>query len=248
MIVTPQGLNVFPEDVERALLAQPGVKDAGVVGLQRRRRGAHSRGARARARRGRATRSSAARTRRSKITSACGARRSGRATALPRTEGTQKLKRREIQRWAAGEARRRAGAPAARHDRRGRRRALRRRPRASRRRRRSTSWAELARSRRADDGARRSVPDDARRERAGGRQDDWRTSKRWSASGSGSGLRAFARCARGGDPSSKFEARRRSSTAADPIAFPSWNRSAASPGSSAASACRRGFFRSGASS
>ena len=34
MIVTPQGLNVFPEDVERALLVQPGVKDAAVVGLR----------------------------------------------------------------------------------------------------------------------------------------------------------------------------------------------------------------------
>ena len=33
MIVTPQGLNVFPEDVERALIAQPGVVDAGVIGL-----------------------------------------------------------------------------------------------------------------------------------------------------------------------------------------------------------------------
>src|SRR4029434_1780141 len=33
MIGTPQGLNVFPEDVERALLAQPGVKDAAVVGV-----------------------------------------------------------------------------------------------------------------------------------------------------------------------------------------------------------------------
>src|SRR5205814_6417966 len=33
MIVTPQGLNVFPEDVERALLAQPGVRDAAVIGL-----------------------------------------------------------------------------------------------------------------------------------------------------------------------------------------------------------------------
>ena len=32
MIVTPEGLNVFPEDVERALLAQPGVHDAAVVG------------------------------------------------------------------------------------------------------------------------------------------------------------------------------------------------------------------------
>ncbi len=33
MIVTPQGLNVFPEDVERVLLAQPGVREAGVVGV-----------------------------------------------------------------------------------------------------------------------------------------------------------------------------------------------------------------------
>jgi acyl-CoA synthetase (AMP-forming)/AMP-acid ligase II len=33
MIVTPQGLNVFPEDVERALTAQAGVKDAAVVGV-----------------------------------------------------------------------------------------------------------------------------------------------------------------------------------------------------------------------
>ncbi len=32
MIVTPEGLNVFPEDVERALLGQPGVRDAAVVG------------------------------------------------------------------------------------------------------------------------------------------------------------------------------------------------------------------------
>ena len=32
MIVTPEGLNVFPEDVERALLGAPGVRDAAVVG------------------------------------------------------------------------------------------------------------------------------------------------------------------------------------------------------------------------
>jgi len=32
MIVTPEGLNVFPEDVERVLAAIPGVKDAAVVG------------------------------------------------------------------------------------------------------------------------------------------------------------------------------------------------------------------------
>jgi long-chain acyl-CoA synthetase len=32
MIVTPEGLNVFPEDVERAIVALPGVRDAAVVG------------------------------------------------------------------------------------------------------------------------------------------------------------------------------------------------------------------------
>ena len=32
MIVTPEGLNVFPEDVERVLNEQPGVRDSAVVG------------------------------------------------------------------------------------------------------------------------------------------------------------------------------------------------------------------------
>jgi long-chain acyl-CoA synthetase len=35
MIVTPEGLNVFPEDVERVLLALPGVRDAAVIGTDR---------------------------------------------------------------------------------------------------------------------------------------------------------------------------------------------------------------------
>src|SRR5204862_7728747 len=33
MIVTPEGLNVFPEDVERVLNALPGVRDSAVVGV-----------------------------------------------------------------------------------------------------------------------------------------------------------------------------------------------------------------------
>jgi long-chain acyl-CoA synthetase len=33
MIVTPEGLNVFPEDVERVLNALPGVRDSAVIGL-----------------------------------------------------------------------------------------------------------------------------------------------------------------------------------------------------------------------
>jgi len=35
MIVTPEGLNVFPEDVEEVLKQQPGVRDAAVVGTDR---------------------------------------------------------------------------------------------------------------------------------------------------------------------------------------------------------------------
>ena len=34
MIVTPEGLNVFPEDVERAVAAVPGVRDVAVVGVR----------------------------------------------------------------------------------------------------------------------------------------------------------------------------------------------------------------------
>ena len=35
MIVTPEGLNVFPEDVEGVLKQQPGVRDAAVIGTDR---------------------------------------------------------------------------------------------------------------------------------------------------------------------------------------------------------------------
>jgi long-chain acyl-CoA synthetase len=102
MIVTPQGLNVFPEDVERALLKQSGVKDAAVVGV---RVDGEERvhavlvldaGADERAivRGANATLEDHQRVWTTSIWP---------GEALPRTEGTQKLKRREIQRWAAGE-------------------------------------------------------------------------------------------------------------------------------------------------
>ncbi len=103
MIVTPQGLNVFPEDVERALLEQPGVIDAGVVGRQvDGEERVHAvllveegadvaaivRGANARLEDHQRIWSTSL----------------WPGPSLPRTEGTQKLKRREIQRWVAGEA------------------------------------------------------------------------------------------------------------------------------------------------
>jgi len=111
MIVTPQGLNVFPDDVERALLAEPGVKDAGVVGLKV---GGEERihavllldaGTEADAvvRGANATLEDHQRVWSTSIWP---------GDALPRTEGTQKLKRKELQRWAAGESVPSAGGPA----------------------------------------------------------------------------------------------------------------------------------------
>ncbi|MEO7192927.1 MAG: AMP-binding protein [Vicinamibacterales bacterium] len=96
MIVTPQGLNVFPEDIERVLLAQPGVKDAGVIGV---RHEGEERihavlvlhpGADAQA----VVRAANARLEdHQRIWSAD----EWPESSLPRTEGTQKLKRRELQ-------------------------------------------------------------------------------------------------------------------------------------------------------
>ena len=99
MIVTPQGLNVFPEDVERALLAEPGVTDAAVVG--RRVDGEE---------RIHAVLVLAPGTHAEAVVRGANARLEDHQRvwstsiwpeeALPRTEGTQKLKRKELQRWA----------------------------------------------------------------------------------------------------------------------------------------------------
>jgi long-chain acyl-CoA synthetase len=104
MIVTPEGLNVFPEDVERALTGQPGVRDAAVVGAS--------------------TKGSASERVHAVLVLEPGAdldaivraanaqlgdHQKIRAAAvwpgeeLPRTEGTRKLKRRELKSWIAGE-------------------------------------------------------------------------------------------------------------------------------------------------
>ena len=110
MIVTPEGLNVFPEDVERALQQQPGVIDAAVVG-------------------GPIAGSSAERVQAILVlaegtdpdrvvrdaNAVLGDHQKIRASAvwpgneLPRTEGTQKLKRRELRTWLTGQ---RADLPA----------------------------------------------------------------------------------------------------------------------------------------
>ena len=98
MIVTPEGLNVFPEDVERVLLEVDGVKDAAVVG-------APSQGQE----RVHAILILAPGTETADVLRTVNARLEDHQKvrgcsvwpdeALPRTEGTQKLKRRELQRW-----------------------------------------------------------------------------------------------------------------------------------------------------
>jgi long-chain acyl-CoA synthetase len=104
MIVTPEGLNVFPEDVERALNEQPGVLDSAVVGAP-------------------AGGSTAERVQAVLLLSpgtdpdlvmrganvGLGDHQKIRAAAvwqgteLPRTEGTRKLKRRELRAWLVGQ-------------------------------------------------------------------------------------------------------------------------------------------------
>jgi long-chain acyl-CoA synthetase len=97
MIVTPEGLNVFLEDVERVVAHQPGcVMSQSWI--------AHRRGrARPRRRRpdpGTDPRPSSAQTSRSPIIKKS-AELLWESGELPRTEGTRKLKRREIHDWVA---------------------------------------------------------------------------------------------------------------------------------------------------
>ncbi len=99
MIVTPEGLNVFPEDVERVLDALPGVRESAVVGVAARRAGTRACGARARARHDPEAVVRDGQRAARRITSA-----SARASIwtdgdAARTEGTRKLKRAAIREW-----------------------------------------------------------------------------------------------------------------------------------------------------
>ena len=103
MIVTPEGLNVFPEDVERSLLQESGVVDAAVVGAPVPGSTAErvhailvlAEGADADA---------IIRNANSRLSDHQKIRASAiwPAKELPRTEGTRKLKRRELRNWLSG--------------------------------------------------------------------------------------------------------------------------------------------------
>jgi long-chain acyl-CoA synthetase len=111
MIVTPEGLNVFPDDVERAVEAQPGVKESAVVGTavdgQERvhavlvlHEGVNPETV---VRDANKTLQDHQRIRSFSLWT---------AGALPRTEGTKKLKRQAIREWVATGARPAASAAA----------------------------------------------------------------------------------------------------------------------------------------
>ena len=109
LIVTAQGLNVFPDDVERVVNAQPGVRESAVVGI-----------AQAAEERVHAVLVLTPGTDPAAVARGANAGLEDHqrvwswslwpGDALPRTEGTRKLKRREIQRWAQGGT---SAAPAA---------------------------------------------------------------------------------------------------------------------------------------
>ncbi len=104
MIVTPEGLNVFPEDVERALNEQPGVRESAVVGASMPGTNAERVQAIVVIEPGASLddivrRANASLADHQKIRGAV----VWPEQALPRTEGTRKLKRRELRQWLAGQ-------------------------------------------------------------------------------------------------------------------------------------------------
>ncbi|HOK44640.1 MAG TPA: AMP-binding protein, partial [Bryobacteraceae bacterium] len=113
-IMTPEGLNVFPEDVERVIDAQPGVRESAVIGVPPATDGAHEQvyavlvmepGADAEAAVRAANRQLEGFQRIRDFSEWSG-------DALPRTEGTGKLKRHEIrQRILESRSGRREAAP-----------------------------------------------------------------------------------------------------------------------------------------
>ena len=103
MIVTPEGLNVFPEDVERVLNELPGVRESAVVGVTQ---GAEERVHAVMVLESGADKDAVVRTANSRLQDHQRIRAASvwNAGSLPRTEGTRKLKRAAIREWVqAGE-------------------------------------------------------------------------------------------------------------------------------------------------
>jgi len=104
MIVTPDGLNVFPEDVERVVDAQPGVRESAVVGVTE---GAQERVHAVVALEDGADLDAVIRGANAALQDHQRIRTASPWTtgSLPRTEGTRKLRRAAIREWVATGAR-----------------------------------------------------------------------------------------------------------------------------------------------
>jgi long-chain acyl-CoA synthetase len=103
MIVTPEGLNVFPEDVERVLNELPGVRESAVVGVAQ---GAEERVHAVMVLDPSADKDAVLRTANSRLQDHQRIRGASvwSSGSLPRTDGTRKLKRAAIREWVqAGE-------------------------------------------------------------------------------------------------------------------------------------------------
>ena len=107
MIVTPEGLNVFPDDVERVLNGLPGVRDSAVIGAPVQGTSGTSERVHAIVVAGPSAdldeivrRANALLADHQKIRAAV----VWPGDELPRTEGTRKLKRRELKQWLLGHA------------------------------------------------------------------------------------------------------------------------------------------------
>ena len=100
MIVTPEGLNVYPEDVERVLNEMPGVREAAVVGVAE---GAEERVHAVVALHPGADVDAIIREANARLQDHQRIRAASvwPSSELPRTEGTRKLKRRAIRDWVA---------------------------------------------------------------------------------------------------------------------------------------------------
>jgi long-chain acyl-CoA synthetase len=116
MIVTPEGLNVFPEDVERVLNELPGVVESAVVGAPLPGSTAERVQAVVVAKPG-TDLDDLVRQANAQLQDHQKIRAVVRWTAgeLPRTEGTRKLKRRELKQWLTGNRERSAAITTGRH-------------------------------------------------------------------------------------------------------------------------------------
>ena len=173
MIVTPEGLNVFPEDVERVVNDVAGVRESAAVGVTQNGE-----------ERVQVALVVAPGTNPADVVKAANAQLADHqriraaqvwpGDALPRTEGTQKLKRHEIRAWLqTGVAACDRGIKRSRH--RIHHRAVHRRPRAGARGDARGNGSQLTRTHRDDGGAGRRAEHDDRRDGVLERQDGRRS-------------------------------------------------------------------------